>query len=156
MNKKCAIITGGSRGIGRAICTKLAEETDYHILINYQSNKEAALETLESIQNLGKTGEIIKFDVTNHQEVKTALEQWGTEPPGLDGIGGYPSAGYVFRPPPGRKTYPALAMRAQCLDSVPQADLRARMRTTAPPASRPPAISAAMRPPLTPVLAREP
>ena len=76
MNKKCAIITGGSRGIGRAICTKLAEETDYHILINYQSNKEAALETLESIQNLGKTGEIIKFDVTNHQEVKTALEQW--------------------------------------------------------------------------------
>ena len=76
MNKKCAIITGGSRGIGRAICTKLAKETDYHILINYQSNKEAALETLESIQNLGKTGEIIKFDVTNHQEVRTALEQW--------------------------------------------------------------------------------
>ena len=76
MNKKCAIITGGSRGIGRAICTKLAKETDYHILINYQSNKEAALETLESIQSLGKTGEIIKFDVTNHQEVKIALEQW--------------------------------------------------------------------------------
>lgn len=76
MNKKCAIITGGSRGIGRAICTKLAKETDYHILINYQSNKEAALETLESIQSLGKIGEIIKFDVTNHQEVKIALEQW--------------------------------------------------------------------------------
>ncbi|MDO4228238.1 MAG: 3-oxoacyl-ACP reductase FabG [Capnocytophaga sp.] len=74
--KKCAIITGGSRGIGRAICEKLAQETDYHLLINYQSNKESALKTLEIIENLGKTGEIIKFDVTNHDEVKNVLTQW--------------------------------------------------------------------------------
>ena len=45
--KKCAIVTGGSRGIGRAICQKLASETDYHILINYQSNEKSALETLQ-------------------------------------------------------------------------------------------------------------
>ena len=34
--KKCALITGGSRGIGSAICQKLAFDSDYHILINYQ------------------------------------------------------------------------------------------------------------------------
>ncbi|RZJ29568.1 MAG: SDR family NAD(P)-dependent oxidoreductase, partial [Chryseobacterium sp.] len=37
---KCALITGGSRGIGRAICLKLSEERHYHILINYTSNEE--------------------------------------------------------------------------------------------------------------------
>jgi 3-oxoacyl-[acyl-carrier protein] reductase len=35
---KCALVTGGSRGIGSAICQKLAEDSNYHILINYQSN----------------------------------------------------------------------------------------------------------------------
>lgn len=74
--KKCAIITGGSRGIGRAICEKLAQETDYHLLINYQSNKDSALATLAIVEELGKTGEIIKFDVTNHNEVKEALTNW--------------------------------------------------------------------------------
>jgi 3-oxoacyl-[acyl-carrier protein] reductase len=39
---KCALVTGGSRGIGSAICRKLAAESDYHILINYQSNAAAA------------------------------------------------------------------------------------------------------------------
>ena len=37
---KCAIITGGSRGIGRAICEKLAVDSSYHILINYQNNEQ--------------------------------------------------------------------------------------------------------------------
>ncbi len=74
--KKCAIVTGGSRGIGRAICQKLASETDYHILINYQSNEKSALETLQLIQDLGKTAEIIKFDVTQPEEVKNALSLW--------------------------------------------------------------------------------
>ncbi|MEG0188247.1 MAG: SDR family NAD(P)-dependent oxidoreductase, partial [Algoriella sp.] len=46
---KCAIITGGSRGIGKAICLKLAEEHQYHLLINYHSNEVAALETLQEV-----------------------------------------------------------------------------------------------------------
>ena len=48
---KCALVTGGSRGIGSAICKKIASDTDYHILINYQSNKEAAEQTLEEVKN---------------------------------------------------------------------------------------------------------
>lgn len=73
---KCALVTGGSRGIGSAICKKLAVDSDYHILINYQSNKTAALQTLEEVKNLGATGEIIEFDVSNFSEVKSALSQW--------------------------------------------------------------------------------
>lgn len=73
---KYAIVTGGSRGIGSAICKKLAEDTDYNILINYQSNESAALATLEEVIKAGGKGEIIKFDVSNHQEVTDVLTQW--------------------------------------------------------------------------------
>ncbi|MFY0481842.1 3-oxoacyl-ACP reductase FabG [Flavobacterium sp. PLA-1-15] len=73
---KCALITGGSRGIGSAICQRLAEDKIYHILINYQSNKEAAEKTLEEVIKRGATGEIIKFDVANADEVKSVLTAW--------------------------------------------------------------------------------
>ncbi len=73
---KCAIVTGGSRGIGSAICQKLAVDTKYHILINYQSNKEAAEQTLEAVKNLGGTGELLKFNVADFEEVKTVLGNW--------------------------------------------------------------------------------
>ncbi|MBJ2173123.1 3-oxoacyl-ACP reductase FabG [Aureibaculum algae] len=73
---KCALVTGGSRGIGKAICKKLAEDSDYHILINYNSNKEAALDTLKQVEELGNTGEIIQFDVANADAVKNALDTW--------------------------------------------------------------------------------
>lgn len=73
---KCALITGGSRGIGKAICIQLAKDSDYHILINYNSNESAALETLKGIESEGNTGEIIKFNVTNSEDVKTALDNW--------------------------------------------------------------------------------
>ena len=73
---KCALVTGGSRGIGKAICQKLAADTDYHILINYQFNTEAAEQTLKEIQALGATGEILKFNVANFEEVQAVLTQW--------------------------------------------------------------------------------
>ncbi len=73
---KTALITGGSRGIGRAICIKLAEESDYHILINYHSNKEAANETLKQVTALGNTAEIIQFDVADSESVKSNLTTW--------------------------------------------------------------------------------
>jgi 3-oxoacyl-[acyl-carrier protein] reductase len=78
---KCAIVTGGSRGIGSAICQKLAVDSDYHILINYQSNQSAAEETLKKVLQSGGSGEIISFDVANFQEVKEALTKWQEENP---------------------------------------------------------------------------
>jgi 3-oxoacyl-[acyl-carrier protein] reductase len=73
---KCVLVTGGSRGIGSAICKKLAVEADYHILINYHSNKTAAEETLQEIKKLGATGEILGFDVSNFDDVQQTLIKW--------------------------------------------------------------------------------
>ncbi len=73
---KTALITGGSRGIGKAICTKLAQDSDYHILINYRSNKKEALDTLQLVQENGNTGEIIQFDVADASSVTTSLDNW--------------------------------------------------------------------------------
>ena len=73
---KCALVTGGSRGIGKAICIQLAKDSDYHILINYQSNKQAALDTLEAVKEVGGTGEILQFNVVNNEEVKSTLDNW--------------------------------------------------------------------------------
>ncbi|MFB9107083.1 3-oxoacyl-ACP reductase FabG [Flavobacterium gyeonganense] len=73
---KCVLVTGGSRGIGSAICKKLAVESNYHILINYHSNKTAAEETLQEVQKLGATGEILGFDVSNFEEVQVVLTKW--------------------------------------------------------------------------------
>lgn len=78
---KCALVTGGSRGIGSAVCQKLAVDTDYHILINYQSNKAAAEETLAKVIAAGATGEIISFDVTDSEAVKAALTKWQDDNP---------------------------------------------------------------------------
>lgn len=73
---KCALVTGGSRGIGRAICIKLAQELGYHILINFQQNEVAAKETLARIEAVGGTGTILKFDVANPMAVTETLSQW--------------------------------------------------------------------------------
>lgn len=73
---KCALVTGGSRGIGRAVCLKLAEDKKYHLLINYTSNEAAARETLEMVQALGATGEILKFDVSDGAETQEVLGKW--------------------------------------------------------------------------------
>lgn len=78
---KCALVTGGSRGIGKAICLKLASENKYHILVNYQSNEVAALETVTEIEALGGTAEILKFDVANQEEVQNALSNWKEKNP---------------------------------------------------------------------------
>ena len=77
---KYALVTGGSRGIGRAICLKLAE-MGYHILINYQSNNTEAEATLQQIREQGSDGELMKFDVTDAAATHAALNGWMEQHP---------------------------------------------------------------------------
>lgn len=72
---KNALVTGGSRGIGRAVCEKLAG-MGFYVLVNYNSNQAEAEKTLELVKGNGGDGEIIRFDVSNQQDVETALGTW--------------------------------------------------------------------------------
>lgn len=72
---KYALITGGSGGIGSAICISLAS-IGYHVLIHYNSNSKAATNTLRQIEDNGGVGEIIQFDVTNNEAVTKVLDSW--------------------------------------------------------------------------------
>ena len=70
-----ALVTGGSRGIGRACCIKLAE-MGYNILINYTSNDEEAKKTLDAVKAKGVEGVLMKFDVSNMAAVDKAVGGW--------------------------------------------------------------------------------
>ncbi|NLN32299.1 MAG: 3-oxoacyl-ACP reductase FabG [Flavobacteriaceae bacterium] len=73
---KYALVTGGSRGIGRETCIKIAEELGYAVLINYQSNQAAAEETLKAITDKGGKAELLQFDVNNAEGVNSKLNEW--------------------------------------------------------------------------------
>jgi 3-oxoacyl-[acyl-carrier protein] reductase len=72
---KFALVTGGSRGIGRAICIKMAE-MGYNVLINYKSNAEEANNTLALVKEKGVDGEIIQFDVSDKAAIISKLGDW--------------------------------------------------------------------------------
>src|SRR5574344_1839801 len=72
---KYAIVTGGSRGLGRAIGLKLSD-MGLPLIINYQSNSIAAEETKALIEQNGGTAEILKFDVGDKNQVDNALSSW--------------------------------------------------------------------------------
>lgn len=72
---KCALVTGGSRGIGRAICYKMAE-MGYYVLINYKANASEADKTLAQIKQNGGDGELLRFDVADKNDINTILGSW--------------------------------------------------------------------------------
>ncbi len=69
---KNALVTGGSRGIGRAICLTLAEE-GAHVVINYASNEDAAKDVLTLIEAQGGSGSLLPFDVSDASSVKEKI-----------------------------------------------------------------------------------
>lgn len=77
---KYALVTGGSRGIGRAICLRLAA-MGYTVIVNFQSNSEAAKKTVDMIKQTGGTAQALQFDVSSKEQVETALEAWESEHP---------------------------------------------------------------------------
>lgn len=72
---KTAIITGGSRGIGKAISKKLASD-GFHVVINYNSNELEANRTLNEILDEGFSAELLQFDVSNKMMVNQKLSDW--------------------------------------------------------------------------------
>ncbi len=71
--QEIAIVTGGSKGIGRAICTELAR-SGYYIVINYMGDKEGAEQTLAMVEDVGGRGEIYQFDIRDGQTTEKVVE----------------------------------------------------------------------------------
>jgi len=75
-----ALVTGGSRGIGRAISLKLAS-SGFYVIINYKSNTAAAEDTLSSVKASGGSGEIVQFDISNKDEIRNFHKNWKNKYP---------------------------------------------------------------------------
>ncbi len=74
MTKKAAIVTGGGRGIGRAISMELATN-GYYVIINYKANEAAAKETLEVIRQADGDGNIFAFDISDSSATQKAMAE---------------------------------------------------------------------------------
>lgn len=74
MSEKLALVTGGSRGIGRACALELAK-AGYDVVINYAGNEEAANKTVEEIKALGVESEAFKFDISDSEASNKAISE---------------------------------------------------------------------------------
>lgn len=70
-----ALITGGSRGIGRAIAERLAKD-GYSVIINYKSNQQSAISCQQAIEAAGGKAELLPFDVADGKAIEAALSSW--------------------------------------------------------------------------------
>ena len=77
---KYALVTGASRGIGRAVALRLAT-SGYAVIINYLSNHEAAQEVAHEITAAGGHAQLLPFDVASREAIEAALDKWETEHP---------------------------------------------------------------------------
>jgi 3-oxoacyl-[acyl-carrier protein] reductase len=82
LNGRVALVTGGSRGIGRATCVALAKQGAY-VAINFQSNEAAANETLALVRAAGSDGELLPFDAANSEAITKAVDDLAARKKGL-------------------------------------------------------------------------
>lgn len=75
-DRKIVLVTGGSRGLGRAISVRLAKDHGYHVLVNYSSNAAAADETVKMVEEVGGTAEPIGFNVADREKAHSAIDVW--------------------------------------------------------------------------------
>ena len=73
--KACALVTGSSSGIGKAISIRLSKD-GYHVLLHYNRNSAGVEDTLGKIQAAGGTAEVLQFDVTDSAAIEASLERW--------------------------------------------------------------------------------
>lgn len=71
---KIALVTGASRGIGRAIALKLAQD-GHHVVVNYSGNVEKANEVVEEIKTIGQQAITLQCDVSDHEAVKAMIKE---------------------------------------------------------------------------------
>jgi 3-oxoacyl-[acyl-carrier protein] reductase len=69
-----ALVTGASKGIGRAICVELAK-AGHRVMVNYRSDDKGAAETLAMVKKAGSDGRVFRFDVRDYSAAHTAVEQ---------------------------------------------------------------------------------
>ena len=72
---KYALVTGGSRGIGKAICIELAAN-GFYVLVNYRTNRVEAENTLDEIVKKEGQGELLQFDVSNSEDITLKMDEW--------------------------------------------------------------------------------
>ena len=78
--KRYALVTGASRGIGRAVAIELAKDGCF-ILLNYKSNQTEAKETQRLIESIGGEAQLMPFDVSQPDAINAALDKWFTDHP---------------------------------------------------------------------------
>lgn len=81
--QETAVVTGGSRGIGRAVCVELARN-GYYVVINYMGDKNGAEQTLARIEEQGGQGEICRFDIRDREKVEQIIEDIAQRRGGID------------------------------------------------------------------------
>lgn len=81
MSTPIALVTGASRGIGKAVALELAR-SGMEVLINYRSNTAEAETTRDAILAMGGKASLLPFDVADAAAVTAAIEQWQTSRPG--------------------------------------------------------------------------
>jgi len=82
-SRQVALVTGGGRGIGRAVSLELAQ-SGYDVVVTFRANRNAAEETIELIRRGGGWGETVCFDVADREETEKQIEELFTRHESVD------------------------------------------------------------------------